>query len=198
MPTPRPATPIRYPLSVLLLTALAALGCTISLGGPAIPPGSAAPSPEALDAFNQKWLELPEMLSNGQFTQTFTEEEVAAVVESAIANHNNTVDDGIPLHDTRVDLDEDIVIYALANGGLFRASGLVRLHPTVSSEGSLSAQVASAEFGRASLDDLVLEQLAEVVAGSLTVPTQGLPVSVVLTSVAVSDGELTVYGSIIE
>lgn len=198
MPTPHTPTRPHTPQLILFFLVLAALACTIPLGGPAAPPDSAAPSPEALESFNNKWLNLQETISNGQFTLTFTQEEVAAAIDSALTNADTTPGTDIPLHDARVALEDGIVLYAQTNGGLFRASGLMTLRPGVDAEGQLTVQVESAEFGQASLDDTVLDQIAVVVADSLTGPTESLPVTVVLTGVSVTDDELTMNGDIIE
>jgi hypothetical protein len=168
------------------------------MGGPSIPPDSAPASSDALEAFNQKWLDLPAMLTNGQFTLTFNEAEVASAVDSAIANTRFESETDIPLHNVHIALDGDILLYVQTNGPVVDASGVMALHPTVDEEGRLVTQVSSSEFGRASLDDPLLDQLSATVADALIHPAEALPVEVALTSVAVVDEQLVLTGTIVE
>lgn len=177
---------------------LAAVACTVPLGGPPIPPESAAPSAEALASFHDKWLDLPKTLSDGSFTLTFSEEEVASTIDAALNNSGSGAEASIPLQDTHVNLNGDIVLYAQTEGQLFNASGMLTLHPTVGSEGQLEIQVISSEFGRASFDDPILERIAAEVEHAISSPIEGLPVSIVLTGASVVDGELVLTGNIVE
>jgi hypothetical protein len=187
----------RY-LFVLISVPLASLACVISLGGPSIPPDSAPASSDALETFNQKWLDLPERLTDGQFTLSFNDDEVASAVDSAFANSRLESETNIPLHNVHIALDGDIVLYVQTNGPVVNASGVMAFQPSVDAEGRLVTRVQSSEFGRASLNDPLLDQLSATVADALTRPAEALPVEVVLTSVAVVDEQLVLTGTIVE
>lgn len=196
MPAQKLSPPILMALSTLLLASGA---CTLALGGPSIPPGSSAPTQEGLESFKEQWLDLPEKLTEGQFLLIFSEEEVASVVDDALVNGESAAALDISLHDIHVDLaDNVILLYAQTNGGLVNASGVLALHPLVNDAGQLLFQVESAEFGRASFNDALLDRIAMIVGDSLVAPASSLPVSIVLTSVAVSDEQLILTGYIVE
>lgn len=190
----------RTPRSLIALSALlsASVACTLALGGPSVPPDSSAPSAEALESFKGQWLDLPESVTDGQFLLTFTEQEVASVIDAAIVNADTPAGEDIPLHNIHVDLEENIILYAQTDGGLVSASGILTLHPSIDDAGELQMQVESAEFGRASFNDALLDRIAVVVADSLVAPADSLPVPIVLTSVAVSDEQLILTGYIVE
>ena len=172
---------------------LASLACTITLGGPPMPPDGAAPSPEALASFNRKWLSVPETLGDGQFILTFTEDEVASAVNAAIVDSATGVD--IPLKNIRVDLNDDMVLYAQTNGTLVNASGMMIIRPSVDRDGQLTIEVQASEFGRVSFDDPLPEQVAATFAYALTSPTASLPIPVVLSNVSVADDQLVIAGT---
>jgi phage tail sheath gpL-like len=138
------------------------------------------------------------MLANGSFLLSFSEEEVASVIDAAIADADSATETDMPLHNTHVNLDENIVLYMQTNSGVVNASGIMTLHPFVDSDGQLIVQVESAEFGRASFEDAFLDQIAAAVATALTAPADGLPVAVVLASATVTDEQLILTGYIVE
>jgi hypothetical protein len=84
------------------------------------------------------------------------------------------------------------------DGPIVNASGVMALQPSVDAEGRLVTQVLYSEFGRASLNDPLLDQLPVTVADALTRPAEDLPVEVALTSVAVVDEQLVLTGTIVE
>jgi hypothetical protein len=138
------------------------------------------------------------MLNGGYFTLTFSEAEVASAVEAAIASANAAAESDIPLRNTHIALDEDVVLYAQTDGALINASGMMTIHLSVSPDGQLVAEIGSCEFGRAAFDDPLLEQVGATVADALASPIDNLPVAVALTNVAVTDRQLVLTGSIVE
>lgn len=181
-------------LGALSVLVLATLACTIPLGGPAAPPDSATPSPEALESFHQKWASVPDNLADNQFTLILTADEVTSAINAGLIN--SPVQRNMGLTNTYVTLDDGLLLYADSQSGPITASGTVTLIPSVTDDGELAMTPAAADFGRATFEDSQLQELAVSVAAALGNPASGLPVRLRLSSVTVVDGELVLTGSV--
>jgi uncharacterized protein YpmS len=182
------------------LLALSALACNMpgfQLGGPQPPPQTVQPSGEALASFNDKWRTLNFATPDGPFSITFTNEELTSVVAEAIAQTEADTGETIPIQDIQVIMGDGVVnIYGRVNVSGFEANGLIVVVPSIGADGRLHAEIASIQYGPLQLDPSVLDQVMASVEQSINSPIQSSPFNITLSDVTVTNGQMTINGTI--
>ncbi len=182
------------------LLALSALACNmpgLQLGGPQPPPQAVQPSGEALASFNDKWRTLNFATPDGPFSITFTNEELTSVVAEAIAQTEADTGETIPIQDIQVIMGDGVVnIYGRINVGGFDANGLIVAVPSIGANGQLDVEIASIQYGPLQLDPSVLDQVMTSVEQSINSPIQSSPFTITLSDVIITDGQMTINGTI--
>ncbi len=196
-------TPARR-TSILILVAglltLASLACNMPaprLGGPRPPRQAVQPSVDALESFNEKWRALNLATPDGPFTLTFTEAELTSVVAAALEQAEADSGTPLPVQDVQVILqDGAIYAYGTANIDPIQVNGLIVAAPTIGPDGRVSIAIRSVEFGPLEIDPELIDEIAASVEASINAPLQASSASIVLTDITISDGQLTISGTI--
>ena len=87
-----------------------------------------------------------------------------------------------------------IEIYGTAKAGDVTTTASVALSTTVTAEGGLQLQVASANFGPVPVPPDLLARLTFMINDGLTGSLSQMAIGVKITSVAILDGQMTIAG----
>lgn len=193
--------PHRIPmLLVLSALAIASLACNAAgvsqIGGP--PPSPALEvSPDDLQSFNNKWRELNLATPDGPFSLTFTEGEITSAVQSAIAEAEAETGQALPIEDVTVSVREGAIdVYGQAQIDPLTVNGMISVVPTLSDSGRIELEVIDVQFGAIELSEDLLDEVVESVEHSINQPLQASPSRITLDTITMTDGELTVSGTI--
>lgn len=180
----------------LVLSALSllfvGLACMVNVGGPSAPEADPVPTlePEALADTWRSILSIEP--SNGQVRLILTEQQLTYFLAARMADEQDPL-----LRSPQVLLREgEIRIYGVASAGPFEAGALVSIQPLVDSEGQLSFEVTSAEFGPLPVPDTLKESLSDLLTEAFTGKLGSLATGIRITSLAITNGEAAIVGEL--
>jgi hypothetical protein len=184
-----PFSPVAAVLCVLLAASLA---CAVSVEGPT-PPGSPIPvSTEAAGQLDQLWKNAVANPTNGKVSIVVTETQLTSFVAAQLAASKDTA-----LTNPQVYLrDNKIQIYGTAKASDITTTVSAAFSTTVTEQGTLQFQVASANFGPVALPPDLLSRLSIMLNDALTGSLSDMAIGVKLSDVAIGDGQMTITGSV--
>jgi hypothetical protein len=181
------------PLAAMLCAlAIASLACAVSVEGPT-PPGPAIPvSTEAAGELTELWKTAAANPVDGQVSIVVTETQLTSFLAAQLAEAKETV-----VSNPQVYLrDNKIQIYGTAKAGSVTTTVSAAFSTTVTEEGTLQLQVASANFGPVSLPPDLLARLSIMLNDGLTGSLSDMAIGVKITSVTILDGQMTLVGKL--
>ena len=92
--------------------------------------------------------------------------------------------------------DGQIQVYGIFERGILKSSVLLRVEPSIDVDGQLSLQVIEASVGPIPAPDLLLESISAVITEALTGSVGSLATGIRITSLAISNGEMSIVGEI--
>ena len=174
--------------SVLLSMALAALSCSIYLGGPE-PPGPEI-TPEGDQASIEKaWKDAAALTGDGSITVVFTEAQLTAYLQERLAaNPSNT------FHSAQVFLrDGQIKIYGILMAANTSASAILILRPEVDEQGEITLLLEQAQVGPLDLPTGLLSAVSDVLTEAFTGSIGSLATGIQVKEVLVGDGHIAIH-----
>jgi uncharacterized protein YpmS len=180
----------RFLLS-LAAFALAALACSIFVGGPTYPEPPIAPSTQSVeDAQAQIDKAFTESAQTGQFSLVITESQLTAYLAAKLEEQSTPV-----ISEPQVVLQDGVVrIYGKAQSGLFIATISATARVTVDDNGQPQIEITQAEFGPIPMPESLVSGLSAFLQEALTGQLGPAAIGFRLESVDISDGVLTVTG----
>lgn len=191
------ATTVRLTLLALLLVTLACNMPGPRLGGPEPPAQAATPSAESLESFDDKWRDLNRASPAGPFSITFTEAELSSALAEAIRGAEADRGEDTPIQNPGVVLQNGVIsLYGQISTSAFTANGLIVAVPAIGPDGLIDIQISSAEFGPIELDPALLGELVTSIERSINEPIQSSPFDITLTTITITNGQMTIEGTI--
>ena len=189
---------LALPLITLLVSSLACNAAAASRQAPPAPPAPAAgASEQALESFNDKWRAINLATPDGPFSVTFTEAELTSAVRAALAQAEADSGQPLPVENVQVSLQNgEIAVFGQVKVSPLNVNGQISVTPYVDSAGTVQLAVNQAEFGMFKVDQATLDGVLTSVEESINTPILASPESIRVTDVVVSNGELTVNGTI--
>jgi hypothetical protein len=185
---------LRYsPITAVLCMLLAAsLACAVAVEGPT-PPGSPIPvSTEAAGQLDELWKNAVASPADGQVSIVVTETQLTSFLAAKLAEAKDTV-----LTNPQVYLrDNKIQIYGTAKAGGMTTTVSAAFSTTVTEQGTLQLQVASANFGPVALPTDLLARLSIMLNDGLTGSLSDMAIGVKMVSVVILDGQMTIVGTL--
>jgi hypothetical protein len=177
---------------VLCALVAASLACTATVEGPT-PPGSPIPiSTEAAGQMADLWKNAVTNADNGQVSVVVTESQLTSFLAAKLAETKDTA-----ITNPQVFLrDNKIQLYGTAKAAGISTTVSAAFSTTVSEQGTLQLQVASANFGPVALPPDLLARLSIMLNDGLTGSLSDLAVGVKIVSVVILDGQLTLVGTL--
>jgi hypothetical protein len=173
--------------SVLLAASLA---CAVTVEGPT-PPGSPIPvSTEAAGQLTELWKTAVANPANGQISIVVNETQLTSFLAYKLAQGKETFfsNPQVYLRNNRIE------IYGTAKAGDITTTASVAFSATVTHEGALQLQVASANFGPMPVPADWLGRLSFMVNDGLTGSLSQMAIGVKIASVVILDGQMTIAG----
>ncbi len=172
------------------------LACNAPLGASGKPSEAVLPSDEALASFHSKWRALNLATPSGPFTLTFTEAELTSAVDAAIREAEADGAD-IPFEDVQVQLANGAInVYGTVHMPPLAFSGLITIVPTIGPNGTVEITITRIEFGPLEFDSATFDQLAAAVEQSINAPIVASPFHITLSAISITNGEMTISGTI--
>ena len=180
----------RFLLS-LAAFALAALACSIFVGGPAYPEPPIAPSTQSVEeAQAQIEKALTESTQTGQFSLVITESQLTAYLAAKLQEQSTPV-----ISEPLVVLQDGAVrIYGKAQSGLLVATVSATARVAVDGNGQPQIEITQAEFGPIPMPQSLVGGLTAFLQEALTGQLGPAATGFRLESIDISDGVLTVTG----
>jgi hypothetical protein len=89
-----------------------------------------------------------------------------------------------------------IQVYGTFERGILKAAALVRVEPSIDEAGELSLRLVEASVGPIPAPELLKESISAILTEALTGSIGSLATGIRLTSVAISNGEMSIVGEI--
>ncbi len=180
----------RFPVLIVAL-ALAALACSIFVGGPTYPEPQAAPSTQsAAEAQAEIERAISESAKTGEFTLVVTESQLTDYLAAKLDEQSSPI-----LSAPEVVLrDGQIQIYGKAQTGLLVANVSAFVQVTIDENGQPKIEVTGAEFGPIPMPESIASDLSAVLQETLTGSVGPAATGFRLESVNIADGVMTVIG----
>ncbi len=180
-------------LLVVSSLALASLSCQIDIGGPSRPGEFISADPSLATEVTDEWSRsISEAVSSGQVMVIFTEAQITGFVIQRMTDHPTPL-----LEQPQIYLQEgQIQVYGILERGIFKATTLIRVEPMIDEDGQLSLKIAEASVGPIPAPDLLLESISAVITEALTGSVGTLATGIRITSLAISNGEMSIVGEI--
>lgn len=180
---------------------LAVLACTApayqNVSGPQAPSDVPQSSDEALQSFNDKWRELNLATPNGPFSVTFSEAELTSAMSEVLVEAEVNGTESIPVSSVQIDLrDGYMYVYGQLDVDPIEVNGLITVQPNLGDDGWVNLDVVSFDFGALEVDPSLLSELTTAAEQSLNAQIQASQLDINLTGVYISDGSLTLNGTI--
>ncbi|HLC06149.1 MAG TPA: LmeA family phospholipid-binding protein [Anaerolineales bacterium] len=173
---------------------LATFACQLQFGGPK-PPAPPVDNPtDASALLDEAWASALEAAAGtGEVTITVNESQLNGFLADRLE-----ADSSLPIVQPQVYLRQgQIQIYGISAQGLFQARFYIAIRPTVNSDGRLEFEILSAEVGQLpapqGLKGAVSRLISEAIAGAF----QPLEAGIRLTSIDITDGLMTIVGTIL-
>jgi hypothetical protein len=168
---------------------LAALACSVYLGGPE-PPGpeiTPAGDPKTIE---QAWTDAVALSTDKTVVVVFSEAELTAFLQQKLeANPDNN------FHSAQVFLrDGRIQVYGILVAGDASASAILRLRPDVTDQGKINFVLEQAQVGPINLPHSLLSAVSDVLTEAFTGQTGSLATGFLVQEILVGDGQIAIRG----
>lgn len=181
----------------LLLSSLACNVPALQFGTPPAPPLTTPDSTDALASFRNKWRDLTLATPSGPFTISFTEAELTAAVNAAVADREASIGADIPFDNLQVRLaDGAASVYGTARVDPLEFNGVITAVPSIDPSGRIAIAITQVSFGPLEFDNVVLDEIVAAVEQSINAPLISAPFNITLTSISIADAQLTITGEI--
>ena len=184
---------LRYLPVAAVLGALfaASMACAMTVPGPT-PPASPIPvSTEAAGQLDEVVATAVANPNNGPVTIVVNETQLTSFVAMQLAQRNDTL-----LSQPQVYLrDNKVELYGLTSTGDITTTVSIALSTTVTDQGALQIEVASANLGPVAMPASMLSRLTTTINDALGSSLNDLAAGVKIQSVTIGDGEMTIVGS---
>ncbi len=185
---------------VLVFLTLGGLACNAAAAsriGTPLPSQNIEPSADALASFNSKWRTLSLATPNGPFSVTFTDAELTSAAAAALAEAEADGGQAIPFRDVQVHLRPGAIdVYGTAQIDPLTVPGRITIVPVLGPDGRVRLDVADTQFGPLQMDAGLLSEVVRSVEQTINEPIQAAPFNITLTDVTITDGEITINGTI--
>jgi hypothetical protein len=181
-------------LLVLGVLASTTLGCTINLGGPALPVDTIAVSPDAAAQAKQEFKAAVENAGSagGSVTFELPEVQLTSLLAERLAGQTDPI-----LSDPQVYLrDGQIKIYGKAQRGLFAATVGIIVSAGVDPDGKPSLTLVSADFGPLPAPQGLGNAITDLVNEAYTSALGPVATGFRMESLSVQDGSVTLTGHV--
>jgi hypothetical protein len=170
---------------------LLSLACQIHVGGPQLEGSPIPVSTEAASSLAEAWTgAVLGSASTGQVTLIVNEAQLTSYLALRLSQSENPV-----LQDPQVRLRDGVIqVYGRSVQGPFEANVLVRIQPTIDSEGDLGFSIASADFGPLPVPEALTEGTSTLLTEAFTGTFGSLATGIRITTLAIADGELAIVG----
>jgi hypothetical protein len=181
----------------LLLSSIACNVPALQFGAPPAPSLTTPDSTDALASFRNKWRDLTLATPGGPFTLSFTEAELTAAVNAAVADREASTGADIPFDNLQVRLaDSAASVYGTARIEPLEFNGVITAVPSIDPSGRIAIAITQVSFGPLEFDSVVLDEIVAAVEQSINAPLISAPLNITLTSISIADAQLTVTGDI--
>jgi hypothetical protein len=188
--TPSATVGIFFALCALVLTSLA---CQIDIGGPERPGEPILSDQAKTTEVSQAWSQaITDAVSSGQVIVLFDEAQITGYVMQRLETDPTPL-----LRNPQIYLRQgQIQVYGIFERGILKATALVRVEPSIDDAGELSLRLVEASVGPIPAPELLRESISAILTEALTGSIGSLATGIRLTSVAISDGEMSIVGEI--
>jgi hypothetical protein len=185
-----PSRSIALPAGLL---GLAALACTVNLGGPEPPGPPIAVSTAEAGGVLEAWRgALSADLLAGDVTLLLDEQQVTSFLAARLAADEDPV-----LREPQVYLREGrLDIYGIADQGPFAARVLLAVAPRLDEGGALAFDVTSADFGPLPAPAALRESLSAVLTEAFTGTLGPLATGLRIRTFAIADGQVAIVAAL--
>jgi len=174
-------------MTILIVTS----ACLINIGGPKYPAMTIAVSTEALGSLQQQ---LDSGLTNPTPNQPLTLFLTESELTSYLANVLSSKPDPLISNPQVFLRDGQIQVYGTATKGYFQANVMISLSATVDTQGKLTLELVSADFGPLpvpkALNSVITSLVTEAFTGSLGPMATGFR----LESIVIAEGAIMIVG----
>lgn len=170
---------------------LASLACQLNLGGPDRPGASVQTSSQDAKTLEQQWASaLAQAGAKGDVSLKIDEAQLTSFLALRLKQNPD-----LGLKNPQVYLRHgEIQFFATLDRGILRANMLMGIAPKIDSDGNLTFEITSADFGPVPMPDVLTNSISaaisEAFAGSLGPLATGIDIK----SVDIADGEMTLTG----
>ena len=170
---------------------LASMACQVNLGGPTRPGAPIQSSSQDAQTLQDQWAgALALSAEQGDISLKIDEAQLTSFVALRFQQKSE-----LGLENPQVYLrDGQIQFFATLDRGILRASILMGIAPNVDSEGNLTFDVTSADFGPVPMPDVLKNSISSAISEAFTGSIGPLATGIDIKSVDVSDGEMTLTG----
>ncbi|MGD0807937.1 MAG: hypothetical protein ABSA10_10810 [Anaerolineales bacterium] len=168
---------------------LAALACTVYLGGPEPPGPEITPVGDA-QSIQKTWSDAVALSPDKTVVVVFSEAELTAYLQQKLeANPNNS------FHSAQVFLrDGRIQIYGILSASDASASAILRLRPDVTDQGKINFVLEQAQVGPLNLPAGLLSAVSDVLTEAFTGQVGPIATGFLAQEVLVGDGQIAIRG----
>lgn len=178
--------------AVLCALLAASLACAVAVEGPTPPGSPISVSTEAAGQLADLWKNAVANPANGQVSIVVSETQLTSFLAAKLAENKDTV-----ISNPQVYLrDNKIQLYGTAKAADVTTTVSAAFSTTVTEQGTLQLQVASANFGPVSLPTDLLARLSIMLNDGLTGSLSDMAVGVKIVSVVILDGQMTLVGKL--
>ena len=177
------------PICAAAVAGLAALACSVYIGGPE-PPGPQITPAGDFHSIEKAWSDAVALSTDKTIVVVFSEAELTAFLQQKLeASSNNN------FHSAQVFLrDGRIQIYGILAAGDASASALLRLRPEVTDQGKIDFVLEQAQVGPLSLPGGLLSAVSDVLTEAFTGQVGSIATGFLVQEVLVGDGQIAIRG----
>jgi len=177
------------PIGAAACVLLAALACSVYLGGPEPPGPEITPVGDA-QSIQKTWSDSVALSPDKTVVVVFSEAELTAYLQQKLdANPNNS------FHSAQVFLrDGRIQIYGILSAGNASASAILRLRPEVTDQGKINFVLEQAQVGPLNLPAGLLSAVSDVFTEAFTGQVGSIATGFLVQEVLVGDGQIAIRG----
>ena len=182
------------PVTAVLCALLAAsLACAVSVEGPTPPAPPIPVSTEAAGELTNLWEMAVANAADGKVGVVVTETQLTSFLSAKLAENPDITLISNPQVYLR---DNKIMLYGTAKAGEVKTTVAAAFSTTITENGTLQLQVASANFGPVALPPDLLSRLSIMLNDGLTGSLSDMATGVKLDTVSIADGQLTILGQL--
>lgn len=172
---------------------LASLACQVQLGGPrpAVPPIEFA-SDSSADLAEAWEAALEDSGGTGEVAIRVNESQLNAFLGEWLEADANPL-----ILQPQVYLRQDqIDVYGITTYGIFQVSVHVSIRPVLNPDGRLEFEIISASFGPSPAPEIVKDAVSKLISEAVSGAFGPLATGIRVTSIAITDGQMTIVGTI--